>query len=84
MNLVLRINGRWFYKKPGVTRVDLLPAFWEKPLDGAQEITMELFAPPADGMNHEGDADWDVNYRCTLPVLPTLRLRWEGCVADPG
>lgn len=85
MNLMLEINGRWFAKRPGVTRIDLLPAFWETPVTAACETTIYVFAPPADGRNHDdGHADWATNYRCTLPAMPKLRLRWEGCMRDPG
>lgn len=39
-NLMLEINGRWFYKAPGVTFVDFMPAFFDKKLDGP--CTMKL------------------------------------------
>lgn len=85
MNLMLEINGRWFAKLPGVARVDLLPAFWEKPVEAPCDMTLNMFAPPADGRNHDdGTEDWATNYRCVLPALPTLRIRYEGCMKDPG
>lgn len=84
MNLMLEIRDRWFCKKPGVDRVELLPAFWDKPLAGPETVTLNLYAPPADGMNPDtGAADWDINYYTTLPALPALRIRYEGAMPVP-
>ena len=81
MSLLLTLNGGWFMKKPGVTRVDLLPAFWERPLTGPRSLTLALFAPPPEGINpDDGTSDWDINYRAALPALPGLRIRYEGCL----
>ncbi len=78
LNLMMEINGRWFYKSPGVKTIDLMPAFFENPLDGACDISMKLFAPPESGENDpsQGD-DWKENYYTTIPKLPTFRLRFE-------
>ena len=83
MNLMLCFRGRWFAKKPGVDRVDLLSSFWEKPMDGPETTMLTLFAPPADGKNPVTDQpDWDVNYRAVLPSLPAMRIRYEGCMTE--
>lgn len=81
MNLMLELNGRWFAKKPGINRIDFLSAFWEKPIEGEATLQLNIFAPPADGINHDdGHADWDINYRTELSCLPSMRIRYEGCL----
>ncbi len=74
-NYMLEINGKWFYKSPKARTIDLMGAFFEKPLDGAADMTLKLFAPPASGENDstQGD-DWDVNYYYTLKKLPKVRV----------
>ncbi len=78
LNAVFEFNGKWFYKKPGVKSIDLMPAFFEKPFKGPEEIVFKLFAPPADGMNDpsQGD-DWEVNYYTQINRIPQFRLRYE-------
>ena len=76
--LMLELNGRWLYKAPGVGTVDLMPVFYELPLEGPAVLPLRLFAPPADGMNApDGHEDWQINYRRELKELPRLRLRFE-------
>lgn len=77
-NLMLEINDRWFYKAPGVKFVDLMPAFFQKPLDKAVDLTLKVFAPPASGENDpsQGD-DWMKNYYTTLTKLPKIRIEYE-------
>lgn len=78
MNLMLELNGRWFYKSPGITRLDLMPAFFDKPLSTACDISLKLFAPPAGGENDPSQGeDWQENYYTTLPRLPEFRIRYE-------
>ncbi len=78
LNLMMEINGHWFYKAPGVKMIDLMPAFFEKPLTGACDLNLKLFAPPASGENDpsQGD-DWQENYYTVIKKLPTIRLRYE-------
>lgn len=75
-NLMMEINGRWFYKAPGVKCIDFMPAFFEKPLKGSACLDLKLFAPPANGKNDpsQGD-DWQLNYYTTINSLPTIRIR---------
>lgn len=81
LNLMMEINDRWFYKAPGVKTVDLMPAFFEKPLSGACELSLKLFAPPADGENDPSQgADWAENYYTVIKKLPRFRLRYEPIV----
>ncbi len=86
-NLMLCVNNRWFYKAPGVRMIDAMPAFFgpdAKAVTPGEEISVLLFAPPADGVNPEtGDEDWATNYRTTLSELPRFHIRYTSC-ADVG
>ncbi|MGN0691438.1 MAG: hypothetical protein ACI4K7_03720 [Oscillospiraceae bacterium] len=77
-NYMLELNGKWFYKAPGTKTVDLMGAFFEKPLDGKCDMTLKLFAPPATGENDpsQGD-DWAENYYAVVEKLPKIRVRFE-------
>lgn len=77
-NLMMEINGRWFYKAPGVTFVDFMPAFFNNQLTGPCEMEIHIFAPPATGENDptQGE-DWAENYYYTMTKLPDVRLRFE-------
>jgi hypothetical protein len=75
LNLMIELNGRWFYKAPGTTFVDFMPAFFEKPIKGEAKIDMKIFAPPADGKNDPKQGkDWQTNYYATIPSLPKIRI----------
>jgi uncharacterized protein YneR len=78
LNLMMEINDHWFYKAPGVKMIDLMPAFFEKKLNGPCELSLNLFAPPATGENDpsQGD-DWAENYYTVIKKLPDIRLRFE-------
>ncbi len=78
IGLMVELNGRWFYKAPGTKTIDMMSAFFDKPLDGPTELTLRIFAPPADGVNVEdGHEDWLFNYRTTLMEAPVMRIRYE-------
>lgn len=78
LNLMLEINGRWFYKSPKVKTIDLMSAFFDKPLDGAKGLTLKIFAPPASGENDPKDgSDWQMNSYTTITKLPDIRIRYE-------
>ena len=75
---MMEINGRWFYKAPGVTFVDFMPAFFERNISDACEMKLHIFAPPATGENDPSQGeDWAENYYYTLRKLPDIRLRFE-------
>ncbi|MBP5331627.1 MAG: hypothetical protein J6Y89_07215 [Lachnospiraceae bacterium] len=77
-NLMLEINGYWFHKASGAKFVDLMPAFYKKPLKGKCTIDLNIFAPPADGTNDPAQGeDWDENYYYTIKEMPDIRLRFE-------
>lgn len=77
-NLMMELNGRWFYKAPGVKFVDFMPAFFDRKLTEPCTMQLNIFAPPATGENDssQGD-DWQENYYYTLTELPDIRLRFE-------
>ncbi|MCL2698466.1 MAG: hypothetical protein FWE74_10370 [Oscillospiraceae bacterium] len=80
LNLMLEINGRWFYKAPKAMTIDLMPAFYNKRLSGRTELTLKIFAPPASGENNPADgADWHINSYTTITKLPDIRIRYEPC-----
>ena len=77
LNLMMEINGKWFYKSPEAKTIDFMPAFFEKPLDGAADLTLKIFAPPASGENDPTQgADWQTNYYTTITKLPNIRIRF--------
>ena len=76
-NLMLELNGRWFYKSPKATTIDLMSAFYEKPLDGPCDLTLKIFAPPASGENDLSLEDGLYNSYTTIRTLPKLRIRFE-------
>lgn len=81
LNLMMELNGRWFYKAPGVKTIDLMPAFFEKPLADACDMDLKLFAPPASGENDPSQGeDWAENYYTEIKKCPDFRLRFEPIV----
>jgi len=78
IGLMVELNGKWFYKAPHVKTIDLMSAFFDKPLTSPETLTLKLFAPPADGVNvDDGNEDWLYNYRVQLNEMPTMRIRYE-------
>jgi hypothetical protein len=78
LNAMMEINGKWFYKKPGVKTIDLMPAFCGKPLEHGEKLIFKLFAPPAEGVNDPSQGeDWTENYYVTVEKLPQFRIRYE-------
>lgn len=81
MNLMMELNGHWFYKAPGVKCIDMMSSFYKKPLQGEADMSLKLFAPPATGENDasQGD-DWMTNYYTELKALPEIRIRFAPIV----
>lgn len=76
--LMIEINGHWFYKAPDVKTIDLMSAFFKDKLDGRKQLTVKLFATPADGENHDdGTEDWNYNYYTEMKNPPEFRIRYE-------
>ncbi len=78
LSLMMELNGTWFYKAPGVKCVDLMSAFYEKPLSCSADLSLNIFATPPEGVNvDDGSEDWAVNYYATITKLPDIRIRFE-------
>ena len=77
-NLMMEINGQWFYKAPGVKFVDFMPAFFDGKISGPKTVKLNIFAPPATGENDplQGE-DWLTNYYYEIKELPRLRFEFE-------
>lgn len=73
-NLMMEINGTWFYKAPKTKFVDLMPAFFENRLDSAKTMTLKIFAPPASG---ENEIPGSIDTYSTVSELPKIRIRYE-------
>ncbi len=77
LNLMMEINGKWFYKSPEAKTIDFMSAFYEKPLNGAADMTLKIFAPPASGENDPSQGeDWQLNYYTEMTKLPDIRIRY--------
>lgn len=82
-NLMLCMDGAWFYKKPGVDRIDMNSAFFGRDCSGG-EVTVTVFAPPASGENNpEQGEDWQTNYYYTLYHFPKFRIRYAAILPEP-
>lgn len=78
LNLMMEINGKWFYKSPKAKTIDFMSAFYEKPLKGECDLTLKIFAPPASGENDPSQGeDWDINYYSEITKMPDIRIRFE-------
>ena len=76
-NLMLELNGTWFYKSPKAKTIDMMSAFYKKPLTGPCCLNLKIFAPPASGENDITTEDGVYNYYTRIDKLPKLRLRFE-------
>jgi len=77
MNLMLELNGHWFYKAPGVKCIDMMSAFFIKPLGSEADMVLRIFAPPASGENDPSQGDgWQMNYYTELKSFPQIRIRY--------
>ena len=80
-NLMMELNGRWFYKAPGVSFIDFMPAFFEGKKVTGKDLTLKIFAPPATGENDssQGD-DWNINWYYELKKLPEIRIEYTAVI----
>lgn len=76
-NLMIEINGTWFYKSPKAKTIDVMSAFFKKPVNGPCDMTLKIFAPPATGENDISTEDGLYNSYTTIEKLPKIRLRFE-------
>lgn len=78
-NFMMELDGWWFYKAPGATVVDFMPAFFERVLEKNTTLYLHIFAPPSEGENCPSQGkDWQENYYYQMTELPKIRLRYEG------
>lgn len=81
LNLMMELNGYWFYKAPGVECIDLMSAFFKKPLSAETDLSLKIFAPPSSGENDASQGeDWQMNYYTEITELPDVRLRFSAIV----
>jgi len=71
-NLMVRVGKRWFYKRPGVERVDATTeaASWGR----SKPLPIMVFAPPASGMNPGNSSH--VATRLSKPPKMRLLYKW--------
>ena len=74
---MLELNGKWFYKSPKAKTIDLMGAFFEKPLKESCDLSLKIFAPPASGENDLSLEDGLYNTYTTITALPKVRIRFE-------
>ncbi len=73
-NMMLEVNGKWFYKSPGVKALDLSSAFFDRSFEGG-ETAVTVFLPPAAGENDPAQGEgWQTDYTATLTALPRFRV----------
>lgn len=90
MNLMIEMNGYWFYKAPGVKFIDLMSYFFDNPklkrgvFRRETSLKIRIFCPPQNGMNADPveareapDGDWLYNSYTALPCLPRVRIEEE-------
>lgn len=78
LSLMMEFNGNWFYKAAGVKTIDLMSAFFEKPLEEKKILPIRIFATPPTGENvDDGREDWMINYYTKMTKAPKFRIRYE-------
>ena len=80
-NLLMELNGKWFYKAPGSSFVDFMPAFFEEKKVAGKDLTLKIFAPPSTGENDsaQGD-DWNINWYFELKKIPEIRIEYTAVI----
>lgn len=75
-NYMIECFGKWFYKAPDTRYLDLMPAFYGRHITEPLDLTLKIFAPPADGMNDPERPDGLMNSYTTVSTLPELRIAY--------
>ncbi|MCQ2506766.1 MAG: hypothetical protein MJ113_06315 [Lachnospiraceae bacterium] len=75
-NILIEINGSMIYKAPGVKCVDLMEAFFKKPLKKGKNVTMRMVYPPASGENDLKVKDGLLNTYTKVAKLPSVRIEY--------
>lgn len=74
LNCMIEVNGQWIRKAPGTKCVDLMEAFFKKPLTGETKVTVTLITPPGNGENALDAGDDLLNSYTTVKKLPKVRI----------
>ena len=75
-NLMMELNGQWFYKKPGVKCIDFMETFYKNSINTPTQVELRIFAPSATGENDLGREGGDLNYYKNIKVLPRVRIEY--------
>lgn len=76
-NLMLEINGRWFYKSPKARTIDLMSAFFGRHIKKGSELMLRIFAPPSTGENDiSTEGGMFASYQ-NISSLPKIRIEYE-------
>ncbi len=73
-NVMIEVNGQWFHKAPGTKCVDLMEAFYKKPLNDKTVVKVNMITPPGDGENHLDSGDDLLNSYTIMKQLPKARI----------
>ena len=78
-NIMMEINGKWFYKSPEAkTLIDLMAAFFEKPLEGEADLTLGDFLLLLQAVRMISIEDGLMNsYAADQKKLPNIRIRFD-------
>ncbi|MBR6159692.1 MAG: hypothetical protein IKQ40_05260, partial [Lachnospiraceae bacterium] len=77
LSLMMEFHGKWFYKAPGVSVIDLMSAFFDRPLEGPARIMLRIFATVPDGENHDDNSNtWMTDQFFDIEEEPQLRIRY--------
>lgn len=76
-NLMMELNGQWFYKKPGVGCIDFMETFYKNSINSPTKVELRIFAPSATGENDLSLSDGSMNSYSTVKVLPKIRIEYE-------
>ena len=81
---MIEFNGKWFYKAPTVNSIDLMPAFYEHPIERHKRIRLNIFAPPTTGENvideQYPNFPWNDVFRTEITKMPQFRIRYSSIV----
>jgi hypothetical protein len=81
LNLMMEINGRWFYKAPGAKTIDLMPAFFNSATP-PNNCNLNIFSPPPNGTNDPAQGTgWETNYLSQIKNPPQMRIRYAPVIA---
>lgn len=87
LNLMIELDGWWFYKKPGIKCIDIMSYFFENKIRLPKTLKLHFFTPPKDGLNYPDDdsdpfqapnGSWMDIVSTEFPSEPRLRIQYKG------